>query len=139
MAHLKAPQVIAQNGNTTPRRCNKALASSPFWEKTYRYDAPQTQEVYDALVNMTGCAGSNSLQCLQEVDVQTIRTAALAISSSHTYNTSSYTWAPVIDDIFLTQPLSSATAKGQVNIDYGFGMYNLHVSRWVRFILDINF
>jgi len=119
-------QVIAQNGQTTPRLFNKALASSPFWPKTYNYDAPQAQGIYDSFANMTGCSGSNSLQCLKTVDLQTLRNAALAISGSHTYNTSSYTWAPVIDGTFLTESLSNATSKGAVNIDYGFGVYNQH-------------
>ena len=119
-------QVIAQNGRTNPPLFTKALASSPFWPKTYKHDAPQAQSSYDTLANLTGCSGPDSLKCLKTVDVQTLRTAALIISGSHTYNTSSYTWAPVIDGGFLTQTLSSATASGAVNIDFGFGMYNLH-------------
>jgi carboxylesterase type B len=119
-------QVIAQNGRTSPSLFSKALASSPFWPKTYKYNAPQAQALYDSLANLTGCSGPNSLQCLKTVDVQAIRNASLTISGSHTYDTSSYTWSPVIDGTFLTRPLSSATANGQVNIDYGFGMYNLH-------------
>jgi carboxylesterase type B len=113
-------QVIAQSGRTSP------LASSPFWPKTYKYNAPQAQALYDSLANLTGCSGPNSLQCLKTVDVQAIRNASLTISGSHTYGTSSYTWSPVIGGTFLTQSLSSAAAKGQVNIDYGFSMYNLH-------------
>lgn len=119
-------QVIAQNGSTSPRLFHSALASSPFWEKTYNYAAPQAQSLYDNLAAATNCSGPHSLQCLKTISVDVLRTAALAISGSHTYNTSSYSWAPVIDDTFLTQPLSVATAKGAVNIDYGFGMYNLH-------------
>ncbi|CAD0084795.1 unnamed protein product [Aureobasidium vineae] len=119
-------QVIAQGGRTSPSLFSKALASSPFWPKTYKYNAPQAQALYDSLANLTGCSGPDSLQCLKTVDVQTIRNASLTISGSHTYNTSSYAWSPVIDGTFLTQPLSAATANGQVNIDYGFGMYNLH-------------
>ncbi|KAI5273549.1 carboxylesterase [Aureobasidium subglaciale] len=113
-------QVIAQNGKTSPSLFSKALASSPFWPKTYKYNAPQAQALYNSLAELTGCAGPNSLQCLKTIDVQTIRNASLTISGSRTYNTSSYAWSPVIDGTFLTQPLSSATAKGQVNIDYGF-------------------
>jgi carboxylesterase type B len=119
-------QVIANAGNTNPPLFSKALASSPFWPKTYKYDAPEAQSIYDTLAELTGCPGADSLACLKAVDVQTIRTAALAISGSHTYNTSSYTWAPVIDGTFLPQPLSQATKTGQVNIDFGFGMYNTH-------------
>ena len=61
--------------------------------------------------------------------MQAIRTAALEISGSQTYNTSSYTWAPVIDGSFLTQSLSQATIKGQVNTEFGFGFYNTHEGR----------
>ncbi|KAG0650660.1 putative secreted lipase [Hyphodiscus hymeniophilus] len=118
--------VIANRGRTDPPLFSKALASSPFWPKTYKYDDPEAQAIYDNLANLTGCAGPESLSCLKSVDVQTIRTAALAISGSHTYNTSSYTWSPVIDGKFLTQSLSQATFKGQVNIDFGWGMYNTH-------------
>lgn len=119
-------QVIANGGQTNPPLFSKALASSPFWPKTYRYDAPEAQAIYNSLANMTGCAGPESLSCLKAVDVQTIRTAALAISGSHSYNTSSYTWAPVIDEGFLSQSLSQATINGRVNIDFGWGMYNTH-------------
>ena len=119
-------QVIANGGNTNPPLFSKTLASSPFWPKTYKYDAPEAQSIYDTLADLTGCSGADSLACLKAVDVQTIRTAALAISGSHTYNTSSYTWAPVIDGTFLPQSLSQATKTGQVNIDFGFGMYNTH-------------
>jgi len=119
-------QVIANNGNTQPKLFTKALASSPFWPKTYKYDAPPAQWIYDTFANLTNCTGPQSLRCLKTVDVQTLRTAALEISGSHTYNLSSYTWAPVLDGTFLAQPLSQATAEGKVNIDYGWGMYNLH-------------
>lgn len=119
-------QVIAQNGDEHPRLFNRALASSPFWAKTYNYAAPEAQWIYDTFANMTGCSGPNSLQCLKAADLQVLRTAALAISGSHTYNTSSYTWAPVIDGTFLTEPLSAAISRRAVNIDYGFGVYNLH-------------
>ena len=124
-------QVIANGGNTQPKLFDKALASSPFWPKTYKYDAPQAQAIYDTLANLTGCTGPESLSCLKSVDVQIIRTAALAISGSHTYNTSSYTWAPVIDGTFITESLSQATINGRVNIDVGWGMYNTHEGMFI--------
>ncbi|KAH8648990.1 putative carboxylesterase [Tricladium varicosporioides] len=119
-------QVIANGGRTSPPLFKKALASSPFWPKTYRYDAPEAQSIYDKLANLTGCAGKESLKCLKALDAQTIRDANLIIAASHTYNTSSYTWAPVIDGSFLTQELSEATRKGEVNGEAGWGMYNTH-------------
>jgi carboxylesterase type B len=121
-------QVIANSGRTSPPLFTRALASSPFWPKTYKYDAPEAQGIYNSLVNLTGCGGTgqDSLKCLKSVDVQTIREASLQISGSETYERSSYTWAPVIDGRFLTQTLSEATRKGEVNIDVGWGMYNTH-------------
>lgn len=119
-------QVIANGGKTKPQLFSKALASSPFWPKTYNYDAPQAQWIYDELARLTNCTGPKSLACLKSVDAGILTLAALQISGSHTYNTSSYTWAPVIDGSFISQPLSEATLKGDVNIDFGFGMYNTH-------------
>ncbi|KAL3426776.1 carboxylesterase [Phlyctema vagabunda] len=119
-------QVIANGGKTSPPLFSKALASSPFWPKTYKYDAPEAQELYNKFANLSGCAGSESLKCLKAADVQTLRTASLALTTSQQYTTSSFTWAPVIDGTFLTQSLSQATIKGEVNIDYGFSMYNQH-------------
>lgn len=121
-------QVIANSGKTNPPLFSRALASSPFWPKTYKYDALEAQAIYNQLVNLTGCSktGVDSLKCLKSVDVQTIRDASLQISSSHTYDISSDTWAPVVDGVYLTQSLSEATRKGDVNIEMGWGMYNTH-------------
>jgi hypothetical protein len=98
--------------------------SSPLWPKTYRYDAPEAQWIYDKFTNLSVCTRANSLECLKASHIQTFRTAALYISGSHVYNTSSYTWAPVIGDSFLPQSLSQATINANGNIDHGFGMYN---------------
>lgn len=120
-------QVIANGGHTSPKLFNKALASSPFWPKTYRYDEPEAEAIYTRLVQLTGCSHSkDTLACLKQVDVQTMRNASLVIDASHTYNTSSYTWAPVIDYTFIREPLSTQTARGAINPQLVWGMYNLH-------------
>ncbi|KAI1312579.1 carboxylesterase [Xylaria venustula] len=118
-------QVIADHGGQEPL-FRQALASSPFWPKTHRVDAPEAQWRYDALANMTGCAGAESLACLKSADVQTIRDASLAIAATHQYTTSSYEWGPVIDDVFLRTPLSASTAFQEGNFVDGYGMYNTH-------------
>lgn len=115
-------QAIARRHD--PPLFRAALASSPFWPKAYRADAPETQWIYDAMANRTGCAGPGSLACLKRADVQSIRDASLYVAGSHTYATSSYTWAPVIDGDFLPLSLSEASRTGRVNIQVGFGMYN---------------
>lgn len=104
----------------------QALASSPFWSKTYRVDAPEAQWRYDALANLTGCAGPRSLKCLKSLDVQKIRDANLLIIDSHKYTTSTFEWGPVIDGVFLRKPLSATTALRKGNIVVGYGMYNTH-------------
>ncbi|KAK2004635.1 carboxylesterase [Colletotrichum falcatum] len=104
----------------------KAMASSPFWPKTYAYDSPEAQALYDELAARTGCAGPDSLACLKKADVQTIRDASLVISGSHVTNTSSFTWSPVIDGNFLREPLSSAASGGKVNMELAFAMHNTH-------------
>jgi len=118
-------QIIANGGNTKPKLFTKALVSSAFWAKTYRYDAAPAQGIYDQLANLTGCADvEDSLACLKTVDVQAIRNASLIIDSDHTYTTSSYTWAPVIDGSFLQEDLAVEAAQGRINPDLVWGMYN---------------
>lgn len=118
-------QVIANGGKTSPKLFTKAIASSPFWPKSYRYNSPEAEEIYNTLANLTGCAtAEDSLKCLKTVDVQKIRDANQIINAMHTYTTSSYTWAPVIDGDFLHESLSHATENGRVNSDYAIGMYN---------------
>ena len=120
-------QVLANGRGKQPKLFSKALMSSPFWPKTYSYDAPEAEDIYDKLVNSTGCSSEpDSLACLKQIDVQTIRNASLVIADSHTWTTSSYTWAPVIDGVFLFDSLTEATARGPLNTEHIFGMYNTH-------------
>ena len=105
----------------------RALASSPFWPKAYRYDSPESEAVYRNFANLAGCGSTNnSLTCLKNADLQKLRDASLVIAGSHTYNTSSYTWAPVIGDSFLPLSLTDATVSGHVNMESAWGMYNTH-------------
>jgi carboxylesterase type B len=117
-------QVISRKHD--PPLFKQALASSPFWPKTYRNDAPQAQARYDTLANLTGCTGPESLKCLKGLDVAAIRNASLTMTTSFLYGASSYPWGPIIDGEFLTKPLSEAATSCSVNIQLGFSMYNTH-------------
>ena len=120
-------QAIANGGKTNPKLFTKALANSPYWPKTYRYDEPEVEEIYKSLVDLTGCSQSqDTVKCLKQVDIQKIRDASQKLAASHTHTTSSYTWAPVIDGEFIQEPLSVATAKGRLNAELAWGMYNSH-------------
>jgi carboxylesterase type B len=122
--------VVAQSiatGNRGKGLFSKALASSPYWPKTYRYDSPEAEELYEAIVQGTGCKGAvDEVQCLKSVDVQKLRDVSLRISGSHVYNSSSYTWAPVIDDGFLTEPLGEVVRRKSLNAEMVLSSYNLH-------------
>lgn len=115
---------LPSNSSSAQPLFTRALASSPFWAKTYDYDAPPAQAIYDRFSTLVGCGtGAGSLACLKNASVQSLRDASLVIDASHTYNTSSYTWAPVIDGRFLTMRLSEAVEKGAVNMEYGCELF----------------
>lgn len=125
-----AGSVVAQaiaNPDVQGGLITRALASSPFWPHSYRYDSPEAEGIYERFALLAGCSGPRSLQCLKTAKVQTLRNASLVIDDSHSYNTSSYTWAPVIDDVFLNVPLSQAAGNIRANLPGGaWGMYNTH-------------
>jgi carboxylesterase type B len=122
-------QVLANGRNGQPKLFSKALASSPFWPKTYHYNAPQAEAIYTQLANLTGCTSTQegeTLACLKSVDVQKIRDANLVISASNTWTTSSYTWVPVIDGTFLSETLTETVNRGALNTEFVWGTYNSH-------------
>ncbi|KAI4601494.1 hypothetical protein KJ359_011623 [Pestalotiopsis sp. 9143b] len=110
-----------------PRSFRRALASSPFWPKTYANEAPEAQARYDALANLTGCAGAagGSLACLKAVGVDVVRNASYAMVSGDLYGPTSYPWGPIIDGQFLARPLSEVTASAGA-VELAFSMYNTH-------------
>ncbi|KAL1638377.1 hypothetical protein SLS56_000186 [Neofusicoccum ribis] len=117
-------QALANGGGTAPKLFRRALAGSPFWPKTYAFDAPEAEALYAGLVARAGCAAAaDGLACLKAADVQTIRAASLAVSALNTYTTSSFNWAPVVDGAFLRAPLSQAAA---LNADVAWAMFNTH-------------
>ncbi|EKG12008.1 Oxoglutarate/iron-dependent oxygenase [Macrophomina phaseolina MS6] len=122
--------VIAQamaRGGAGERLFAAALPGSPFWPKTYAFDAPEAEALYAELVERVGCAnataGADALACLKGADVQDIRTASLAISALKQYTTSSFNWGPVVDGEFIRTPLSEVQ---RLNADVAWAMFNTH-------------
>ncbi|ETS87918.1 hypothetical protein PFICI_01746 [Pestalotiopsis fici W106-1] len=115
-------------GEARGKLFKRALASSPFWPKTYSNDAPEAQSRYDQLANLTGCAdASDTLQCLKTIDVAVIRNASYAMVSGNLYGPTSYPWGPIIDGSFLTRSLSEITnSAGNLNAELVYSMYNTH-------------
>ncbi|KAK3339864.1 carboxylesterase [Lasiosphaeria hispida] len=123
-----AGSVIAQviGRKHDPPLFKQALASSPYWPKTYTHDSLEAQALYNTMVNLTGCAATatrSSLQCLKTANLSVLQAANTAVVSSHLYTTSQYTWAPVIDGVFLAKPLSAVT-PADINADLVWGMHN---------------
>jgi carboxylesterase type B len=76
--------LIADGGKTRPSLFRRAILSSPFWPRNYRYDSPQAEELFQTLANLTGCGGDvdvDPLECLKQVPVQTILDANQVINS----------------------------------------------------------
>ncbi|QDS74594.1 hypothetical protein FKW77_008378 [Venturia effusa] len=104
-------QLIANGGETSPKLFRRAMANSPFWPKTYRYDSTEAEALYDGMVSLTGCGGvKDSLQCLKTVDAQIIRDASLNISK--------------LQEV--------AASKGRVNANVVLAMYNTHEGETFR-------
>jgi carboxylesterase type B len=122
--------VVAQTiatGNNGKNLFTKALSSSPFWPKTYRYDSAWAEDLYQQTLQDVGCANmTDEIRCLKEADVQKLRDSALRLSTSQQYTTASFTYGPVIDDAFLTQPLSEVIQNGKLNAETVMTSYNLH-------------
>lgn len=109
-------QVIANGGRTAPKLFRRALASSPYWLKTYHYGAPEVEALYEEFVNLTGCTEArNVLDCLRHVDLNTTMAASSAVSGD---------WAPVIDGEFLKGTLSNAVEGNFLNANLVWGMFN---------------
>ena len=103
-------------GNKGKNLFHRAMASSPFWPKTPRYDSPESEGLFQHVARDVGCANaSDQIACLQRADLQALRESALALSTSQQYGASTFTWGPVIDDTFLTQPLSEAILTKELN------------------------
>ncbi|KAJ4373948.1 hypothetical protein N0V83_002687 [Neocucurbitaria cava] len=129
--------VVAQTiatGNRGKNLFTKAMASSPFWPKTPRYDSVWAEDLYAQTVQDVGCANhTDEITCLKTADVQALRDSALKLSTSQQYTTSSFTWGPVIDDSFLAESLSEviiSSSKGgkskSLNANAILTSYNLH-------------
>ncbi|EDU50162.1 acetylcholinesterase precursor [Pyrenophora tritici-repentis Pt-1C-BFP] len=100
---------------------------APFWPKTYRYNSPWAEALYQQTLQDVGCNGTaDEIACLKDVNVQKLRDSALKQSTSQQYTTSSFTYGPVIDTNFLTESLSEVIAKGHLNADTVLTSYNLH-------------
>lgn len=122
--------VVAQTiatGNRGRKLFTKAMSSSPFWPKTPRYNTAESEAIYQQTLENVGCANAtDEISCLKSADIQALRDSALRLSTSLQYTSSTFTFGPVIDDKFLTAPLSSIIRNGTLNANFVLTSYNLH-------------
>lgn len=118
-------QLIANDGNTTPALFQRAMTNSPYWPKTYLYNDTRPQFIYDKLSNLTGCATTDdSLTCLKGLSLRSLIGASNALGS---YLTGPNTiWSPVIDGLFLREPLTTAVFNRKFNAGLVVTMFNTH-------------
>jgi carboxylesterase type B len=101
--------------------------SSPYYPRTLKYDAPESEALYKDTVDKTGCStAADSLQCLKSVDVRKLQKVASDLVGKYKHTISTFTWIPVIDGSFLVETLSEAVAKKRINTELAWGLYNAH-------------
>lgn len=121
-----AAQTIA-TGNRNKHLFKRAMSSSPFWPKTYRYDSPENEAIYRQVLADVNCTNSvDEIACLKTADLQALRDSALRLSTSLQYTTSSFVFGPVLDTSFLTAPLSTIIKTSSLNAPTVLTSYNLH-------------
>lgn len=118
-------QTIANGGEAMPKLFNRALASSPYWTKQYRYDDPEAEWKYTNLVNLTGCANtSDAIACMRNLDTHAVYVAGTNIPQYQQWYTSTNLWSPVVDGDFLRSHLSTAVSQKNLNAEIVWGMFN---------------
>ncbi|KAL9714100.1 hypothetical protein Ac2012v2_002409 [Leucoagaricus gongylophorus] len=83
-------------------------------------DIENGQIYYDQIVRDTGCSGStNTLQCLREVDYNTLKAAIDATPSIFAFQALHLAWLPRADGVFLTDHPQRLVQSGKVaNVPY---------------------
>ena len=90
------------------------IANSPYLPIQYSYNDPVPTSFYDALVRLSGCGGSTSFKCLQEVPYETLFNYSVQVNAELApYGT----WSsnPVTDGLLLRAPPSQALYPAKVN------------------------
>ncbi|KAI5887766.1 alpha/beta-hydrolase [Schizophyllum commune H4-8] len=111
--------VIANGGKTEPPLFRKAMLSSLFIPPEYAYDDEVPESIYHSLLNRIGC---NSLQCLREVDFETLREVNYDLTTGAFYGT--FVMAPVVDGDFVRRAPLEAVARREVNVHEVLAMVN---------------
>ncbi|PIL35136.1 hypothetical protein GSI_02925 [Ganoderma sinense ZZ0214-1] len=78
-------------------------------------DIVNGQADYDGIVAATGCSGaSDTLQCLREVDFDTLKAAVDATPNIFSYQSLRLTWLPRADGVFLTDAPQALVQQGNI-------------------------
>ncbi|TRM63328.1 Alpha/Beta hydrolase protein [Schizophyllum amplum] len=111
--------IIANGGNTNPPLFKKAMLSSLFVPPEYSFDDEIPETIYSVILAQAGC---ESLDCLREVDFETLRAINYNITTGAFFGT--FIMAPVVDGTLVRRAPLQAVERGELNINEILTMTN---------------
>lgn len=122
-------QMLANGGDTVSALNLSAplfeaiIGSSVFLPPQLAYNDPFAENGYTAMVDATGCSGSNdSFSCLTSVDELTFANASNAISAAAYFGY--WDWVPVVDGTFLVDRPTQLIQQGKYNAKHVVDLHN---------------
>ncbi|KAH9481796.1 putative secreted lipase [Psilocybe cubensis] len=105
--------VVANGGKTRPALFRAAMTSSTFLPSQYKFN----DRIPEASIRFKKCSdcasAADALECLRQVDVNTLQNANAAINLSGFFGT--FVFVPVIDGTFSTDRPTVLLKEGKVN------------------------
>jgi carboxylesterase type B len=106
--------VIANGGKTNPPLFRAAITSSTFLPSQYIFNGRIPEMLYSETVAQTNCSSAaDTLNCLRQVDVNTLQAANTLINDSGFFGT--FVFVPVVDGTFITERPTQLLQNKQVN------------------------
>ncbi|KAL1741798.1 Alpha/Beta hydrolase protein [Schizophyllum fasciatum] len=102
--------ITANGGKTSPPLFKRAILSSLFIPPEYPYDDPIPEAIYKDVLTQVGC---NSLQCMREVDFETLRDVNYNVTTGAFFGT--FIMAPVVDGELVRHTPLDAVARKEIN------------------------
>ncbi|KIJ43139.1 hypothetical protein M422DRAFT_60334 [Sphaerobolus stellatus SS14] len=106
--------VVANGGHTTPPLFRAAITSSTFLPSQYAFNDPLAEDLYNAVVNGTGCSSSiDTLSCLRGLNATALQATNVALSTNAFFGV--FLFVPVVDGTFITERPTQLLAQRKVN------------------------
>ncbi|KAF7365113.1 Carboxylic ester hydrolase [Mycena venus] len=108
--------------SAAPKLFRAAITSSTFMPSQYRYNDTIPQTLFNDVAAQAGCNDTKTLDCLRAVDGATLENINLNTMVSGFQGT--FSFAPVVDGLFITQSPTDALLRGKVNGDILLSVFN---------------